>query len=207
VNLNNLQPTIVFESYWKFAAERHRIYLKRLAGSPQPWTNDPILAAHKFTNVFRAADRVSQYCIKEVIYQGGGSMQAEDVVFRVLLFKLFNSIPAWETLTNAFEPLTWKTFNAKAYGVVLGAAKAQGANIWNMAYVQNQKYRTDLPTKHERYLALLEYMMRDGVTNKLQSRHDLRGSVQRSSVLPAASERVHSDAALNGFELFASAKF
>ena len=65
--LDNLQPTAVFESYWKFAAERHAIYLKRLKGEQPPWTSNPILATHKFTNVFRAADRVSQYCIKQVI--------------------------------------------------------------------------------------------------------------------------------------------
>jgi 5-hmdU DNA kinase, helical domain len=170
VNLYNLQPTIVFESYWKFAAERHRIYLKRLAGSPPPWTNDPILEAHKFTNTFRAADRVSQYCIRQVIYGSGGSMDPEETVFRVLLFKFFNTITAWETLTNAFGPLTWRRFDAKAYGDTLGRAWKQGAQIWpSRVYVQNQNYRTDLLFKHERYLALLEYMMRSGVTKQLQA--------------------------------------
>jgi alpha-glutamyl/putrescinyl thymine pyrophosphorylase clade 1 len=36
-------PTIVFDTYWEFAAERHRIYEKRVRGEPQPWTTDPIL--------------------------------------------------------------------------------------------------------------------------------------------------------------------
>jgi hypothetical protein len=46
---NSFQPTAVFESYWRFAAERQRIFEKRLAGYPPPWTADPILNAHKFT--------------------------------------------------------------------------------------------------------------------------------------------------------------
>jgi hypothetical protein len=29
-----------------------------------PWTSDPIIQVHKFTNAYRAADRVSQYLIK-----------------------------------------------------------------------------------------------------------------------------------------------
>lgn len=91
------QITLVFESFWRFAAERHRIYEKRLRGEPRPWTDDPILAQYKFTNVFRAADRVSQYLIK-VIYHPDASTDAEEVVFRTLLFKLFNSIPCWEIL-------------------------------------------------------------------------------------------------------------
>jgi alpha-glutamyl/putrescinyl thymine pyrophosphorylase clade 1 len=92
----NLNPTVVFDSYWKFAAERYRIYQRRLGGEPGPWTDDPILSAYKFTNVFRACDRVSQFLIKEVIYNPDGPTNAEEVVFRILLFKLFNSILAWD---------------------------------------------------------------------------------------------------------------
>jgi alpha-glutamyl/putrescinyl thymine pyrophosphorylase clade 1 len=164
-----VNPTVVFDSYWKFAAERYRIYQRRLAGEPGPWTDDPILSAYKFTNVFRACDRVSQFLIKEVIYNPEAPTNAEEVVFRILLFKLFNSIPAWETLKANFGTPTWKGFDEKAYGVELGQAKVKGFNIWNMAYVQNQNVFTHLPTKHERYLALLGHMMSTNVTGKLQA--------------------------------------
>jgi len=87
---SNFEPTKVFDTYWRFASERHGIHLRRLTSSPQPWTTDPILAPYKFTNVFRAADRVSQYLIRDVIYHPDASIDAEEVVFRVLLFKLFN---------------------------------------------------------------------------------------------------------------------
>jgi alpha-glutamyl/putrescinyl thymine pyrophosphorylase clade 1 len=168
MNLSNLSPTVVFDTYWQFAAERQAIYLRRLAGQPPPWTNDPILETYKFTNAFRAADRVSQYCIKEVIY-GGSSMEPDEVIFRVLLFKLFNSIPAWETLVKAFGTPKWKTFDAHAYKAELGRAKAAGVKIWNAAYMQKPQYRTDLRTKHERYLALVSDMMQGGITDKLLS--------------------------------------
>jgi hypothetical protein len=164
-----VSPTVVFESYWKFAAERHRIYEKRLRGEPRPWTADPILSAHKFTNAFRACDRVSQFLIKEVIYNPEAPTDDEEVVFRILLFKLFNSIPAWEILKSKFGTPTWKGFDEKAYGVELGQAKVKGFNIWNMAYVQNQMVFTHLATKHERYLALLDHMMSTNVTGKLQA--------------------------------------
>ena len=62
-----LRPTPVFETYWRFAAARQQVYLARLRGDPGPWTADPILAKYRFTNCYRAADRVSQYLIKEVI--------------------------------------------------------------------------------------------------------------------------------------------
>src|SRR5436309_12965426 len=59
-----------FEVYWRFAAERQRIFHQRAAGAPPPWTADPVLSRHKFTNVYRAADRVSQYLIRNVICHG-----------------------------------------------------------------------------------------------------------------------------------------
>jgi hypothetical protein len=133
--LDGLEPIIVFETYWHFADERQTIYLKRVAGEPPPWTDDPILKEYKFTNAFRAADRVSQYCIKEVIY-GGGSMEPDEVGFRVLLFKFFNTIAAWEALTAECGPFTWENFDAAAYGDILGKAKDRGVKIWNPAYVQ-----------------------------------------------------------------------
>ena len=68
------------------------MYLRRLGGTAPPWTDDPILRDHRFTNAYRAADRVSQFLIREVIYGEGAPQTTEDVVFRILLFKLFNKI-------------------------------------------------------------------------------------------------------------------
>jgi hypothetical protein len=167
---NNLQPTVVLASFFWFAVERYAIYLRRLKGEPQPWTDDSILQAHKFTNTFRVLDRVSQYLLKEIIYRPGLPMEPEEIVFRILLFKLFNSILAWKVLLQNFGMPTWAEFNEKAYAKVFGDAwkEGKGVRIWNPAYVQNQNYRTDLPTKHERYLALLKYMMDDQVADRLQ---------------------------------------
>lgn len=78
-----LEVTECFDVYWRFAAERQRIFHRRASGMPAPWTGDPILARHKFTSVYRAADRVSQYLIREVIY--AGPQDQDEMVFRVLL--------------------------------------------------------------------------------------------------------------------------
>src|SRR4051794_37849562 len=63
-----LVATPVVDTYWRFAAARQAIYEARLAGAPAPWSDDPVLQAFRFTNVYRAADRVSQFLISEVIY-------------------------------------------------------------------------------------------------------------------------------------------
>ena len=43
---------------------------RKLKGTKFPWTEDPIIAQYRFTNVYRASDRVSQYLIQNVIYKG-----------------------------------------------------------------------------------------------------------------------------------------
>jgi hypothetical protein len=153
-----------------FAAERYSIFAKRLRGEPPPWTNNLILQEWKFTNTFRVLDRVSQYLIKEVIYKPGLPTEPVEIVFRILLFKLFNTVAAWEVLVQAFGTPTWEGFDEKAYAKALGDAwdNGKGVSIWSRAYVQNQNYRTDLPTKHERYLALLKHMMDDRVADRLR---------------------------------------
>jgi len=176
--LNQITPTEIFQSFWEFILARHSIYLKRLRGEPQPWTDNPILRQFKFTNAFRACDRVSQYLIKEVIYNPAFPQERDEWVFRILLFKLFNSIPAWEVLVKEFQVPSWKEFDREAYGRVLGDAwdKGKGVDIWNAAYVQNQKYRIDLPMKHERYLALVKEMMDDGLPIRIADASTYEGA-------------------------------
>jgi hypothetical protein len=88
------------DCYWQFAAERQEIYQRRLQGCPYPWTTDPILSKYRFTNVYRVTDRVSQYLLKNVIYNAQYSKV--DLFFRILLFKLFNKIETWDLLKSAF---------------------------------------------------------------------------------------------------------
>jgi hypothetical protein len=175
--MNIPDPTPVFDTYWRFAGERHAIYLKRVAGDPQPWTNDPILQQHKFTNAFRACDRVSQYLIRDVIYKPEALSDPEEVVFRILLFKFFNRISTWETLNGAFGIPAWQDFDEPAYVSVLDDAIAKGKKVFSAAYMHNdlQNYahvtvgRPKGFIKHPRYLRLLKEMMEDDVTGKLQA--------------------------------------
>jgi alpha-glutamyl/putrescinyl thymine pyrophosphorylase clade 1 len=67
-------------------------------GEPGPWTRNAVLAAYKFTNAYRASDRVSQYLIRHVIYRADLPNTPREVFFRILIFKLFNKIATWELL-------------------------------------------------------------------------------------------------------------
>jgi hypothetical protein len=87
----------IYDLYWYFASERHRIFEKRLTGQPGPWTDDPILQKYKFCNVFRAADRVSQYLIREVCYRTE-HCSPEDRLFQIVAFRLFSKIETWQAV-------------------------------------------------------------------------------------------------------------
>lgn len=87
----------VYDLYWKFAAERQTIFEKRQAGVPAPWTHDPVLLAYKFCNVFRAADRVSQYLIRDVIYTDQQRTPA-DAIFQIIAFRMFSRESTWDGL-------------------------------------------------------------------------------------------------------------
>src|SRR5271165_2015781 len=128
-----LDPTPVFDTYWRFAAARQALYEARLQGQAAPWTSDPILRRHRFTNCYRAADRVSQFLISQVIYQG--SQEPDEVVFRTLLFKVFNRIATWQRLEAAVGEVSWREYDYARYELVLTAAFANGERLYSAAYV------------------------------------------------------------------------
>lgn len=157
-----LEPTAVFKSYWRFAAERHRVYLNRLAGRPRPWTEDSIIADHRFTNAYRAADRVSQYLIRNVIYNG--SQDIDEVVFRVLLFKFFNKIETWEMLISELGTPTWRDYDFAAYELPLKRARGSGTALYSAAYVVPPPNLGE-STKYANHLRLIESMMGAGLAD------------------------------------------
>ena len=83
------------EDFFKFARERHSIYLARSAGVPSPWTEDPLLHKYRFTNVFRELDRTTIWFRENV---------REDlrddpyVVMATVVFRFFNRISTGEVL-------------------------------------------------------------------------------------------------------------
>ena len=154
---NTLQATEVYNTYWKFACERQDIFMKKLQGLEQPWTNDKILQNYKFTNAYRASDRVSQYLIKNVIYSE--NLSDEDVLFRVLLFKFFNKIETWEFLESKLEKIQYKTYKRKAYSNVFDYMFENKMTIYSNAYIMpSGKKEFGNTRKFENHLDLIELM-------------------------------------------------
>jgi len=159
--------SIAYNTYWKFAAERQNVFFKRFNGESFPWTKDKILNEYKFTNVYRATDRVSQYLIKNVIYKG--SEKPEEVFFRLILFKIFNRISTWEVLEFELGKISFKDYSFKRYDKVLSEVMQNRIPIYSAAYIMASGRSTfGYERKHQNHLRLIEKMIKEKVPYKLQ---------------------------------------
>lgn len=165
-----LDASPVFDTYWRFASARQAVYEARLAGRGAPWTDDPVIAEHRFTNVYRASDRVSQFLITDVIYDADHS--PEDAVFRILLFKFFNRIGTWRGLEATIGEPSWASYDRDTYIAALDQMATRGP-IYSAAYVIPPP-RFGATSKHQNHLRLLEAMMGSRVVSRLQSAADMR---------------------------------
>lgn|GEM_PF-83886 len=166
-SIGKLKPTIVFDTYWRFAAERQVIFFHRADGDAPPWTVDPILRTYKFTNAYRASDRVSQYLIRNVIYGDGRPSSSEETFFRIMLFKLFNKIETWELLERQFGDITFEDYSFKKYDSVFERAMTAGKRIYSAAYIMPSGGSLGHQRKHRNHLTLIERMMTDELPKKL----------------------------------------
>lgn len=167
-----MRPTEVYASYWRFAAERLAIYYRKQENREGPWTDDPVLRMFRFTNTYRAADRVSQYLIREVQYAPYRSKAPPDLFFRTLLFKLFNRIETWEAIESAVGPVEWRPGILDRIEPVLDRLMRHGQRVYSAAYIMPAP-RLGGVRKHANHLALIKQMMDDHLADRLRQAPDL----------------------------------
>jgi len=160
------RTTEVFDTYWRFAAERQSIFFKRMARVEPPWTKDIVLQSYKFTNSYRASDRVSQFLIRHVIYDG--PQEIDEIFFRIILFKTFNKIETWQLLIDNVGQILWREFNFKVYDKILTSAQAVKKSIYSAAYIMPSGGRNcEHRVKHRNHLLLIQKMMTDALPAKI----------------------------------------
>ncbi len=156
----------VFPKYWEFASKRQDLFFNKIRTIAPPWTNDRILSKYKFTNAYRASDRVSQYLIKNVIYNDKHT--AEELYFRIILFKLFNKIETWEALLDEFGDVRYSDYQFEAYDKLLSDRMVNKKSIYSGAYIMSSgRSAFGHPKKHRNHLKLIEMMMKDGVPERI----------------------------------------
>ena len=154
-NKNVIPKDEIFRYYFYFIQERMNIFWRKYENQMH-LTDDPILQEYKFTNVYRACDRVSQYLIKDIIYNDLEKYSPEDVLLRILVFKVFNKIETWEYLSQINE-ITIYSFNVEELSKEL-AKRQKDCPIFSNAYMMagsHALYR-GVSAKHQVWLQMIE---------------------------------------------------
>ena len=161
---NPRQPitTEGFAYFWQYAARRQQIYWRQLKGSDVQLTDDPILAKYRFTNVYRASDRVSQYLINQV--QGDWSWP--DTFARTLVFKFFNRLDTWQYLHDQLGELTLQDVLTQRVDKVLSSIAGKRP-LYNPAYIMPPPTWLTGP-KFGRHLSLIRWMIEDNAHQRIK---------------------------------------
>lgn len=110
--------------YWM--REREAIRLRKEAGQPRPWTEDPILDEWRFCNVDRCDDVVTRWIFKNII---GGHRGSPVLWFNLLVARLVNWPP---TLAEVGYYDDWRP---EHFAATLRARGARGEKVWTGAYM------------------------------------------------------------------------
>jgi hypothetical protein len=181
VGSRRLVASDVLASYWFVASERQEIYHGRLRGEPGPWSLDPILSAHRFTNAYRAADRVSQDLIR-VQYEG--PQDAENILLRTLLYRFFNKPETWRLIEDTVGIVSTSTFDSPVIDSTLEAAMTRGERVYSPAYIIPPP-PFGARRKHLNHLRLIEHILVSGAADEIRAAPSLQRVYEILSSYPS----------------------
>lgn len=117
------------KAYFEYARERYLIRHRRMEGQPKPWTQDPVLQAYRFCNVFREDDKVTEWFRRNV----RGPMRCDRrVVFNTILFRFINSIEMGELLLKGG---LFNQYRESEFASIMKLRKDSGKPMLGAAYM------------------------------------------------------------------------
>lgn len=126
----------IYNTFVHYLTERETIRLKRVAGEPGPWTEDPILSRYKFTNIRRSDDRTTKW-VRLNWYDVNRDQPLEIQAINCMLFRYFGSIEFADALGYQ---TTWEP------GKIIELATQrlrQGKKVFTGAYIITNAGSTD----------------------------------------------------------------
>lgn len=149
----------VYELYWTFASRRQAAFEARLTGKAWPWTEDSILQTFKFCNVFRAADRVSQFMIRDVAYGQDPESSPQDRAFQIVAFRTFSKIETWRGVTEVLGGAPRiEHLRTGAFEKALDRVKAASGGLYTGAFILCANKAFGFDEKHRNHVGLFKHM-------------------------------------------------
>lgn len=166
-----LTTTPAFDAYWYFAFARQDIFHSRFSERKISviQLEDDILRNYRFTNAYRASDRVSQYLIREVIGNDDHDWSDENIFFRIMLFKIFNKIETWQALEEKFGSISLRKFEFSIFDNFLSERQDLEIRNYSAAYIMPSAGNVfGHKRKHSNHLALIQWMLDKKFPNRLK---------------------------------------
>lgn len=183
--LTPIKTTKVYDTYWKFAVLRQEAFFNKIENKGYPLSQDSIINTYRFTNAYRAADRVSQYLIRNVIYAPEFSESPKEVLFRILLFKLFNKIDTWELICSHIPQPNFENYDFNEYNEILNDAFTAGETIYSAAYIMpSAKSAFGYRRKHSNHLKLIELILDSKTDEKLSNASNMQKAFELIKSFP-----------------------
>ncbi|QRW15879.1 hypothetical protein RhiXN_03880 [Rhizoctonia solani] len=179
----------MLDTMFDWIHRRHELFLRRFEGHPPPWTEDPILRNHRFTNVSRTYDRATQFLINRVI--NVGDQTHEELFFRMVLFRLFNRISTYEYLERRCGPLTIANFNIPRWSAALTRLQNEGNSLYTGAYQVNwPNFGAETANKpsHEKHFILIKHMLEDELPEKMRRYKRLKDAFESILLYPSCGQ-------------------
>jgi len=172
VNQDNL------DLFWRFIYERHNVWHKRFVlEQPKPWTNDPVIANYRFTNVYRELDKGTIFLLDEVVPVDGTEPRysVADMIFRIMVYRTFNHIPTWELLDEQGTRVTYSGWHLSWALSVVSAMAAEKERIFTNAHIVSPYSSMLGETKAEKVCHFLDILHGHlpGIVEQIQSKESL----------------------------------
>ena len=127
-----MNTTNGLRDHFAFLRERYQILLRRRAGQPPPWTDDPVLQTWRFTNVRREDDRTT-IAFRETVRDP--LRDDPHVLLATIAWRWFNLIETGEVLRPFL--MSKDAWNRAEVERLLQARRDAGDNIFTGAYMVN----------------------------------------------------------------------
>lgn len=125
------------DRFFALARERYNVFLRRRAGQPGPWTDDPILREFRFCNIFREDDRVTRWMRENLTAPLGDDLARQYMA--AVVFRWFNKIETGQLL----RPLLLGDWDTEEARRLLKERVAQGETILGAAYMIKSPLRVN----------------------------------------------------------------
>lgn len=129
-----------FDEFFATARERQSIFLRRAAGMPRPWTEDPVLHRYPITNVFREQDKTTKWLRENVRSRYAGK---PELLLATVVFRWFNRISTGEAIfMQKFMDLSMGVTDGTAFEHFLASGDTLFLKSAIKAYCQDGPYCT-----------------------------------------------------------------